>query len=287
MNPALVIDAHVHFWDPAALRYPWLESVPALERAFLPPDYFLDGAAAPDAVVFVEGNCTPAESAAEVRFVRRLANVEPRIAGIVAFVDLLDERTRTVALQRVAATREVVGVRHNIQGHPPGFCVRAAFVRGVEEVGQCDLPFDLCATADQLQDVEDLVSQCPGTEFVLDHCGKPSIRDEAFAPWSEDLARLAMHPNVSCKLSGLLTEAHADQRDEMTLLPYARHAYSCFGASRLLFGSDWPVLTIAGNTAQWRTFTDRFTAAWTPDHRHLFYAGNAIRIYGLDVHGHS
>ena len=287
MEHTLVVDSHVHFWDPAALRYPWLEKMPVLERAFLPPDYFLSGADAPDAVVFVEANCSTSENMAEVRFVRRLANVEPRIAGVVAYVDMLDERTRSDALGRLAALSSVVGIRHNIQGNAPGFCTSAAFVRGVQEVGHHALVFDLCATADQLSDVNELVGHCAGTQFVLDHCGKPAIRHDAFGPWSHDIMQLAAHLNVSCKLSGLLTEARSDQWGDDALRPYAQHVLECFGHHRLLFGSDWPVMTTAGSATAWRAFTDRFSASWAPADRQRFYADNAIRLYGLELHAHS
>lgn len=287
MEYAGVVDAHVHFWDPAELRYPWLDGEPALRRPFVPADYEPLATSGVDTVVFVEANCTPADSAAEVALVERLAAAEPRIAGMVAFVDLLDEAARPSALARLSRAAGVVGVRQNIQGRAPGFSVDDAFVRGVEDVGHRGLAFDLCAAAGQLAEVTELVRRCPGTLFALDHCGKPAIRNDAFEPWATNIARLAAHPNVSCKLSGLLTEARAEQRRDEALLPFARHVLDCFGPSRLIYGSDWPVVTLAGGAAMWRAFTDRFTAAWTSADRQLFYSNNAIRLYGLRLYAHS
>ncbi|MEP6621404.1 MAG: amidohydrolase family protein [bacterium] len=284
MGRALVVDAHVHFWDPAALRYAWLEQVPQLERAFLPPDYFLRGDEAADAVICVEADCDANERQAEVQLLRRLAEIEPRIAGIVAFVDLTNEHTWNNDLDRFAAMRAMVGVRHNIQGNAPGFCLGNAFVRGVQSVGDHALVFDVCATADQLLEVEQLVERCGATQFVLDHCGKPPIRNDAFAQWSDDLLRIAAHANVSCKLSGLFSEARAEQRTLEAMRPYAEHVLQCFGVTRLLYGSDWPVVTASGATAQWRSVIDGLTAAWTLEDRQLFYGGNAIRLYGLELH---
>ncbi|MEP7347590.1 MAG: amidohydrolase family protein, partial [Gemmatimonadaceae bacterium] len=224
MERSIVVDAHVHFWDPALLHYSWLGSVPELNRRFLPSDFAPLVSGTVDAVVFIEANCSPAECTDEVEFVERLAATESRIAGTVAFVDLLDERGRSAALERLRETNRVVGVRHNIQGHAEGFPLNPTFVRGVREVGEHGLPFDLCLTSDQLSEVTELVRRCPHTSFVLDHCGKPAIRENAFDRWSLDLAHLAAHDNVCCKLSGLLTEAHADQRGDEGLLPYAEHA---------------------------------------------------------------
>ena len=274
-----IIDSHVHFWDPSRLRYPWLETLPALKRSFLPADLPKRG---DESFIFVEANCAPAEALEEVRFVMEAL---PSVAGIIAFVDLTNIRTRYLALDRLRPLERVVGVRHNIQAQPPGFALAPHFVSGVREVGRRGLTFDLCITAGQLAEVEQLVSQCPGTSFVLDHCGKPAIRDDAFETWADDLDRLAQHHNVSCKLSGLLTEARPDQRHPDAILPYAEQAVTSFGTSRLLYGSDWPVVNLACDLSSWRVFVDRFTGSWSADERASFYGGNATRLYNLRPHG--
>jgi len=282
-----IVDSHVHFWDPAELHYPWLEAVPALHRAFQPADYAAATGEVPIAkLVFVEGNCRPEEARREVQLVERLAGAEPRIAGIIAFADLTEGLgTRGSRLEHtldgLASSPRVKGIRHNIQGQPAGFCLQPAFVRGVQTVGRRGLTFDLCATHDQLRDVADLVQQCPDTGFVLDHCGKPAIRTGRLDPWRGDVARIAAHENVYCKLSGLLTEADPEDRRDDTLTPYAACVVECFGSERVMYGSDWPVLTVAGSYCDWYGFTDRFTAGWSAAERCRFYADTAARVYGL------
>ncbi len=282
-----VIDAHVHFWDPAELHYPWLEAVRPLGHAFLPADYAAATGEAPIAqVVFVEANCRPEEAGREVQLVERLARAEPRIAGIIAFADLMQrsgagESGLEEALDALASSPRVKGIRHNIQGQPAGFCLQPAFVRGVQAVGRRGLTFDLCVTHDQLHEGADLVRQCPDTRFVLDHCGKPAIRTRRLDPWRADVARLAAHDNVWCKLSGLLTEADAADRRDDVLIPYAACVVECFGRERVMYGSDWPVLTVAGSYCDWYGFTDRFTAGWSTVERRRFYADTAARVYGL------
>jgi L-fuconolactonase len=276
-----IIDTHVHFWNPEELDYPWLRSVPALDRAFLPSDY----AAATDGIaitqlVFVECNCRPEEAPDEVGWVERLAQVEPRIVGIVAYADVADSRTLAPRLAALAGSPRVKGVRQNIQGEPAGFCRRRLFVEGVRQVGRQGLTFDLCVTHDQLSEVIELVCDCPDTRFVLDHCGKPAIRDRCLEPWSRQVRRLASHENVCCKLSGLLTEA-ADGCCDEDLVPYAARVVECFGTERVMYGSDWPVLTLAGKYGDWYGFTERFASGWSASERRHFYADNAIRIYGL------
>ncbi len=281
-----IVDSHVHFWDPGVLHYPWLTGVPSLQRAFLPRDYAAATGQVPiGRMVFVEANCRPEEARQEVEFVERLAQAEPRVAGIVAFVDLaqgLGARGSGLGttLDALSRSPRVKGIRQNIQGQPAGFCVQRAFIEGVREVGHRGLVFDLCATHDQLREVTELVDQCPDTPFVLDHCGKPAIHDRGFETWSTDITRLAAHENVCCKLSGLLTEAGEAWCPE-DLLPYAARVVECFGHERVLYGSDWPVLTLAGDYGTWYGFTERFTRGWSVSERSRFYGDNAARVYDL------
>lgn len=279
------IDAHVHFWDPACLRYPWLDEVPLLRRRFTTRDYPWR---AGEAVIAVEANADVRESLAEVRFLDALAGEEPRIAGIVAFVDLTVETGLDATLARlVESTARVVGVRQNIQGRPASLCREPVFVRGVQQVGALGLPFDLCVTANQLPAAEGLVRRCPDTRFVLDHCGKPAIRHDEFASWADDVARLAAHPNVYCKLSGLLSEARPDQRTLDGIGPYLDQVLRHFGVERLLYASDWPVVTLAGGIDCWRAIVDDVTRGWPPAARRAIFADNASRVYDLRprVHG--
>ena len=278
-----VVDSHVHFWDPAVLHYPWVEGVPALHRAFLPRDLDSLSARTVDGVVFVEANVRDCEGTLEVEWVEQLRADQRRILGIVAYVDMLAEDERGANLAALSKRRLVVGVRHNIQGHPEGYCLQPAFVDGVKATAEHGLTFDLCVTEDQLSDALRLVEQCPDTQFVLDHCGKPAIRENAMDGWATNVAALATCANVVCKVSGLLTEANDTQRTLDVLRPYLDHVLGCFGVERLLYGSDWPVLTLAGGTASWRSIVDEFTAAWADEERDGFYAGNAIRTYGLEI----
>lgn len=275
-----VVDAHVHFWDPSRLHYPWLAGAPALQRRFGPGEFADASRAAPvERIVFVECNCASIESADEVGFVESLRQGEPRIAGIVAYADLTDVAPLAPRLDALLARSPVVkGIRHNIQGHPSGFCLQPRFVEGVREVGARGLVFDLCITHDQLPEVIDLVERTPEVRYVLDHGGKPAIRDGRLDAWAGDIGRLASAPNVACKLSGLLTEA-AREWSEGDIEPYARHLVEGFGSGRVLFGSDWPLVTLAGRYGQWLDLVDRLTTGH-PDRAGIF-GGNATRIYGL------
>jgi L-fuconolactonase len=279
----VIVDTHVHFWDPRSMRYPWLEQIPVLGRPFLPDDYVAATSGLPiEKLVVVECDCDRAESVREREYFARLAESERRIAGIVAFVDLTCGSEVERAVDAAARSPCVKGIRHNIQGEPPGFCLQPSFVAGVRSVGERGLVFDLCVTHDQLDDVIALVRSCPGTRFVLDHCAKPAIRDLAREPWGVNLARLAELENVvACKISGLLTEADHRRWRAEDVLPYAMHVADCFGAKRVMYGSDWPVLTLAGEYLDWLDLTQHLTASWSDVDRNAFYRDNAVGVYGL------
>ena len=184
-------------------------------------------------------------------------------------------------LDALSCSPLVKGIRQNIQGQPAGFSLGRGFVEGVREVGRRQLVFDLCVTHDQLDEVAGLVRECPDTRFVLDHCGKPAIRSRQLDPWRADIARLADHDNVYCKLSGLLTEAGPGQWCADDLLPYAEWIVRCFGTERVMYGSDWPVLTLAGTYGDWYRFTHGLTMGWSAAEQRRFYGDNAVRVYGL------
>ena len=286
-RPSRILDSHVHFWDPERLHYPWLSGAQGLQRAFLPTDLpaLADGAL--DGVIFVEANCRAMENIEECDFINALATNGAPILGVIAYVDMCDTARRRTSLQHLEGQSRVVGVRHNLQHQPTGFAVQDEFVRGVQDAGARGLTFDLCITADQLSEATELVERCPGTSFVLDHCGKPGIACGAYEPWAGDLGRLAAHRNVACKLSGLLSEARPDQRTATGLGTFARRAMDCFGADRLLYGSDWPVVTTAGGEPLWRTLALDLTSEWSLAEREAFFFDNAVRIYGTGQNARS
>jgi L-fuconolactonase len=277
-----VVDSHVHYWDPRTLPYPWLAACPPLQRAFGPSDYRAANAAVPvESIVFVEANPHPDRNLDEVAAVSELARGEPRLAAIIAFVDLTNRSRRDAVLESLAAEPLVRGVRHNIQGSAAGFCLAASYIDGVREVGRRGMTFDLCVTHDQLDDVLELVTRAPDTRFVLDHCGKPPVRTGLLDPWRDRIERLAAFENVWCKLSGLLTEADPERWTDDDLLPYAEHVLERFGTRRVMYGSDWPVVTLASRSAGWYPFTRRLTAGWSDAESTRFYRGNATDFYSL------
>ena len=276
------IDSHMHFWDPGRLDYPWLENEPALNRPYGPerPD---SGRHHISGVVFVEAGRRPEQCLAEVEWVDSLAQTRPGLLGIVAHAPVEDAAGRTEVLAALADRPLVVGVRRNIQDEAPGFALAAEFVRGVRSLARYGLAFDLCVRHWQLAEVAALVGQVPQVTFVLDHLGKPPVATGGRERWRDDLRRLAAHPNVVCKLSGLTTEADHATWDEADVLPYLRDALTVFGAERCMFGGDWPVATLATGYERWIDVVSAALADLPAADQEAVMSGTAQRVYQLNV----
>lgn len=247
------VDAHVHFWDPALLPYPWLSAQAAIARAHVPADLRAEvGDEMPRHVIFVQAECDRARSLDEVAWVEGLARAEPHIAAIVAFAPMDQGPKTALVLDQLHGKALVRGIRHLIQDDAdPEVCRRPAYVAGVRSVGGRGLCFELCLRHEQMPAVIELVRRCPDTCFILDHAGKPDIRAAKLDPWRAHIRELATFPHVVCKLSGLVTEADAAAWRLEQLRPFVDHLLACFGPARLLFGSDWPVVKLASSYARW------------------------------------
>jgi L-fuconolactonase len=277
------VDSHVHFWDPARLRYGYLGGLPSISARHDPATLAAEaGPDLPARCVFVQAECDRTQWLDEVRWVAELAVADPRIAAIVAHasVDVPASLPRVLdALQREPLVR---GVRHLIQDESdPDFCLREEFVAGVRAVGERNLVFDLCCRHQQLGAVLELVRLCPGTSFVLDHAGKPAVGRREMEPWASRMRDLAARPNVVCKLSGLVTETAPLAPTIETLRPYVTTLQETFGPQRLLFGSDWPIAKLAAGYREWLDLaTGLLSSLSTPDLTAVFH-DNAVRTYRL------
>ena len=281
MNGFPIVDAHVHWWDPRRLHYSWLAGLPALNRAFLPADFAAAiGNASVGKIVFIECGCKPAQSFAEVGWVSSLARSEPRLKGIIAHASLEKGASACVELDTLAGCPLVKGIRRNLQGEGDAeWCLRPDFTAGVKLLADYRFTFDACVRPDQLRALAELVRQVPQVGFVLDHLGKPGVRGKKLEPWATDLKTLAALPNVSCKISGLTTEADWSHWQPADLKMYLEIALESFGFDRILFGGDWPVVTLASSYERWvETVRNSFSFAPAADQLKLFKT-NAERIY--------
>ena len=274
-----LLDSHVHFWDPRHLTYPWLAEVPPLNRAFTPEDLAAQRPEPVD-VVFVEAGRAAHQAGAEIDRVRRAARHRPWIRGAVAHAELEDPARARPVIRAYAGDPFVVGVRRNVQDEAAGLHRRPP----------ASAP--ACASS--------ATPGCPSTPACArTSCrSSPNWRRPARRPrsssttsasqsppgdtsWRQALRRLARHGNVVCKLSGLATEAAPAPRVRIVAATL-REALQVFGPGRCLYGSDWPVMTLATDYGSWLDLVRAALAAHAPEAADAVLYGNAARIYQVD-----
>lgn len=277
-----MIDAHHHLWDPSRRNYPWM-SGQALEPIRRP--YTVDDlrAVAKTAGVKATVLVQTVSSEEETREFLSVASSEPLIAGVVGWTDL----TAPDVADRLAAFEgPLVGIRHQAEDEPdPLWLTRPEVRRGLAAVGEAGLAYDLLVKPPQLTAALAAASALPDQVFVLDHAAKPPIASGEWQPWAEGVEALGRLENVYCKLSGLVTEADWAQWKVGQLARWAEHVLESFGASRLMFGSDWPVCELA---AAYEVVVDTafsLTGSFTDAERLEFFDGTARRAYRLSVAG--
>lgn len=275
-----VLDAHVHLWDTGLLRYPWLDEMPLPRRVDATA---LTAAADPvGEFVLVQADCAADQALAEVAWLSEQAALLPAVRGIVAYAPLHDPVAAAAHLRELRRFPLVVGVRRLFQDEPPGFITEPALRAGVAQLAAEDLVFDICVREPQLGEVVALVHDLPDVRFVLDHLGKPQVGADPTG-WRCEMRALAELPNVACKLSGLMTEVVAGSGGPGEIRPYLEYALEVFGPRRCLYGSDWPVLTLAGSYPQWRNtvldVVDGLTGGRTGAQAQAVLHGNARKTY--------
>lgn len=275
-----MIDAHQHFWQRGRFKDAWLDRPEhrPISASFLPENLApLLRKAGVDRTVFVQTQ----HDLEENRWVLDLAARHDWIAGVVGWVDLASPRCEEQLLE-FKARPKFVGVRHIVQDEPDGdFIVRPAVLNGLGVLEKHGVPFDLLFFVKHLRHAETLARRFPGLRMVIDHLAKPRIRDHSMEGWKEAFVAAARHPNVFCKLSGMVTEADWKGWAVADLKPYVQLALDAFGPDRLMFGSDWPVCLLA---APYERVLEALREALGPlaaaDLAKIF-GGTATRFYGL------
>jgi L-fuconolactonase len=273
-----MIDSHQHFWIYDAAKYEWIDDTMApLQRDFLPQDLKpeMDRAGVATCVA-VQAR----QSLEETRWLLELADAHPFIAGVVGWVDLQAADVDT-QLERTAAHGTLVGVRHIVQAEPPGFLARPQFRDGIARLERHDLTYDILVYARQLPEAVSFARAFPRQPFVLDHLGKPDIRGNGFSEWRPHFEALAALPNVSCKLSGLVTEADWRRWTSGQLRPYLDAALEAFGPSRVMIGTDWPVCLLAARYDDVVALVRDALAEYSEDEQAQVLGGTAREFYGL------
>jgi len=276
-----IVDTHLHIWDPTKLRYPWLDDVPFLNRAFLIDDYReACGPIDVEKMVFVQAEADFSLFRDEAAWVSEVARIDPRIRGIVAWAPLENGAAAEPDLAQLAENPLMRGIRRIIQFEPdPEFCLKPGFIEGVRLLPRYGLNFDICISHGQMANTIRFVEQCPDVSFILDHIGKPDIKNGVREPWRSHLKTLSAFPNMMCKMSGLVTEADMDNWTDDDLRPYIDHVIECFGFERTMFGGDWPVAYQATEYPRWVETLERSLKGVREDQLRRLFRENAESFY--------
>lgn len=273
------IDAHLHFWKYNPAEHAWIsDEFAAIRRDFLPQqleEVFRTHQIAAGVAVQAD------QTAEETDFLLQLSTQSDLIKGVVGWVDLqspnLEERLEFYSQYPV-----LKGFRHILQGEKQrDFCLNKNFLNGISLLERYNFSYDILILPDQLQYIPEFVARFPNQRFILDHIAKPMIKRGEIAVWEREIRKVAAYEQVSCKVSGLVTEADLKTWKTSDFNPYLEVVTEAFGIKRLLYGSDWPVCLAAGNyTAIFqllKTYFNTFSAA----EQELFFYQNATDFYRL------
>jgi L-fuconolactonase len=278
-----IVDAHHHLWDLGVRDQDWITgpALAPLRRDFLLGHYQpLAAQNGVSASVVVQTVTVPGETPELLA----LAATSDLIAGVVGWADLTAPglTDRIAELTARPGGDKLVGLRHQVQNEPdPQWLTRPDVLRGLAAVAGAGLVYDLVITAGQLPAAAQAAAAVPDLLFVLDHLGKPAIASGSTEPWERDLRRLAALPNTAGKLSGLVTEADWTRWQVADLRPYTEVALDAFGPDRVMFGSDWPVCTLAASYAEVLQAARNLTGDLGDAEREAIFAGTATRVYRL------
>jgi L-fuconolactonase len=263
------VDAHQHFWHFTAEDYAWIAPDQAvLRRDFLPEDLAVEldrSGLRRSVAVQVRQNME------ETNWLLELADRYPRIAAVIGWIDLRNPRVEQ-DLERLRGRTRLRGLRHLIQDEPdPLYMLQPDFVRGIGLLSRYGLTYDLLVYSRHLETAVDFVRMFPDLPIVLDHLGKPRIRDGEFDSWRKAIRLLASHENLCCKVSGMVTEAAPGRWKPGDFRPYIEAAIEAFGLERVMFGSDWPVCLLEAKYHEVRDIAGSVVDGFSTSEREAFF----------------
>jgi predicted TIM-barrel fold metal-dependent hydrolase len=276
-----IIDTHQHLWDPAQFSYAWLGKNPSLNRPHLMSDYFRETEGLKiEKTVFLECDIDEADIVAEARHVLALAERDDNpLSGVVA--GARPEHSGFEGFLRQIQHPLLKGVRRILHVVPDDVSLTPGFLENIRLLEKYQLSFDICVLARQLPLAVRLVSECPNVQFILDHCGNPEVKEKSIETWLSDLKEVASYSNVVCKVSGIVVNTDMANWTTEDLRPYVNHVIETFGWDRVMFGSDWPVCTLATSWKGWYESLREITKDADAGNLEKLFHLNAARIYRL------
>ena len=278
MSNTPVVDSHHHFWEIDKFDYSWMPEGSPLAVDYGPEHLKpLINAAGVDYTVVVQAVSSPDEA----RWLLKLAEQHEFIAGVVGWVDLTDPDVG-YTLDELQRSKYLKGVRHIWEGEDaPGWIVNSGAINGLKELVTRNLTFDFLAKPPNLPFIPQVMEHVPDLRAVVDHIAKPLIADHLVEPWLTDMRKVASINGIHCKISGMITEADHQNWTEDDLRPYVHHVLGLYGQDRLMFGTDWPVCTLAGEYMDVASTVQNILASLSPDAKADVFGGTATRFYDL------
>ncbi|QRR03922.1 amidohydrolase family protein [Dyadobacter sandarakinus] len=277
----MTIDSHQHFWVYDEERDAWITpDMQVIRRNFLPADLkpVLDANHVSGCVAVQAG-----QSDSETEFLLQCAEANDFIKGVVGWIDLRSEGLYE-RLERYSQFEKLKGFRHVVQAEPAGFLLQSEFMRGVGQLVAFDFTYDILIYQHQLAEAAQFAARLPNVRFVLDHLAKPDIKNGDITQWAGGIRELAELPNVYCKLSGMVTEAHWNEWEKADFRPYLDVAVEAFGTDRLMFGSDWPVCLVAAEYEGAKGILTDYLSMFSDAEMKQVMGGNAVEFYNLDMY---
>lgn len=286
-----IVDTHLHLWDHGRLKYSAFEGSPLFRQNFHVEDYRRDlGPVAVEAMVFLEcyADFGPegGQYIEEIKFVEEEQKRDPGIRAIVPMAPLeWGPRVEPMLAEMQQNHPSVRGIRRIVEfdADPRALTLSDDFIAGVNLLEKFDFHFEINVNHTQMDIVREFVKRIPNVPMILDHCGKPGIKEGALAQYREDVKELARCPNLWIKLSDLPVEADFTSWTEAELRPYIDATFDSFGVERTLYAGDWPICLQATTLPRWVSVLDRAIAGFSPTEARQFYRDNANRFYRLGL----
>ena len=278
----MLFDTHVHLIYPNKLSYPWLSDVPALNKPYDYEEYKITAnRLGIEGCFHMEVDVSERDIKNETNMLEDLRNqTDSKIKGIISACRP-EHQGFDIFLNWAAQKTIIKGFRRVLHVVSDDISQSSLFRENIKLLSNTDLTFDLCARADQLPIIEELIDECPNVKFILDHCGVPDIKNDMFASWAASMKTISQRPNVTAKISGIIAYGDAESWKLTDIKPYFDHTVDVFGIDRIIWGSDSPVCQLGGGLPTWVGLTHNLTSGWSTSERKSFYRGNALKLWNM------
>ena len=278
----MLFDTHLHLIYPNKIDYPWLSEVPKLNKPYKYEEYeIIANRLGIDACFHMEVDVSESDIKNETVMLESLSSQpSSKIKGIISacrpeqqgFDDFLNWASQNTLIK---------GFRRVLHVVSDDLSQNSLFRENINLLSDYNLTFDICARADQLPIVVELIDACPNVKFILDHCGVPDIRNSIFSSWAAAMKNIAQRPNVTAKISGIIAYGEGESWSLTDMKPFFDHTVDVFGIDRIIWGSDSPVCELGGGLPTWVALTHTLTAEWSKSERKSFYKENAKKLWNI------